>query len=135
MFDKLNCIIVDLLIQFSPYVIWAICFVFLLCNAVSLEFYNTYVSMMPILTLITIVRFYRYTNGEQLFDIHPYGGGLYLMQGFIPWLLAQHYTFIGLEMALLFLVIIHCFSDSYVTFLKDHTAYQKIKSCFNHTKV
>lgn len=135
MFDKLNCIVVDLIIQFSPYIIWAICFVFLLCNAVSLDFYNTYVSIMPFLTLITIVRFYRYTNGERLFDIHPYGSGLYLMQGLIPWLLAWHFTFIGLEIALLFLVIIHNFSDTYLSFLENNSTIQRIKGYFINTKV
>lgn len=135
MFDKLNCIIVDLLIQFSPYVIWAICFIFLLCGAVSLDFYNTYVSMMPILTLITIIRFSCCTNGEQLFDIHPYGGGIYLMQGLIPWFLACHFTFIGLELALFFLVTLHCFSDRYLVFIENNLAIQKIKGYFKYTKV
>lgn len=132
MFDKLYCIIFDLMIQFSPYIIWAICFIFLLCGAVSLDFYNTYVSMMPILTLITMVRFYRHTNGEQLFNIHPYGGGIYLMQGLIPWLLAQQFTFIGLELALFFLVMIHYFSDSYLTFLENNLIIHKIKSYLSH---
>lgn len=135
MFDKLNCIVVDLLIQFSPYIIWAICFIFLLSGVVSLTFYNTYVSLMPILTLITIVRFFRYTNGEQLFDIHPYGGGIYLMQGLIPWILARHFTFIGLEIALFFIVTLHCFSDSYLAFLENHSAIQKIKSYLFEIKV
>lgn len=134
MFDKLNCIIIDLLIQFSPYIIWAVCFVFLLCGAVSLEFYHTYVSMMPILTFITIIRFFRSTNGEQLFDIHPYGGGIYLMQGFIPWFLAYRFTFIGLELALIFLVILHCFSERYLVFLENNSWLQRIKNYIMLTK-
>lgn len=118
------------MIQFSPYIIWAICFVFLTSGAVSLEFYNTYVSIMPLLTLITIVRFYKVTNGEQLFNIHPYGGGLYLMQGLIPWFLASCYSFIGLQLALLFLIGMHCFSDRYLIFLKNNKVIQRVKEVF-----
>ena len=127
MFDRLNCIMVDLLIQFSPYVLWAICFVFLLSNAVSLEFYHTYVRLMPWLTLLTIFRFCKATNGEAFFECHPYGCGIYVMQGLIPWLLIQFFGFIGMELSLFFIIGLHTFSDRYLIFMTDKLPSMKIK--------
>lgn len=127
MFDRYNCIMIDLLIQFSPYIIWAISFLFLLCNAISLEFYHTYVRGMPIFMLYTIFRFCRCTHGELLFDCHPYGYGIYVMQGLIPWLLVTYFGFIGMEISLLFLVTLHSFSDRYLIFMMNKFPSIKVK--------